>query len=49
MLEARIHDAAGNPAGEVFTAEIAGGGCSRVSLETKIKDPALWNAETPHL
>ncbi len=49
LLEARIFDAAGNPAGEVFTAEIPGGGCSRVTLETKIKDPALWTAETPHL
>ncbi|MEO5916457.1 MAG: glycoside hydrolase family 2 TIM barrel-domain containing protein [Luteolibacter sp.] len=49
VLEARIQDAAGNPVGEVFSAEIPGGGCSRVSLETKIPNPALWTAETPNL
>lgn len=49
LLEARIFDTAGNPAGEVFKAELPGGGCSRVTVETKIKDPALWTAETPHL
>ncbi|MEY3898729.1 MAG: hypothetical protein RLZZ214_4251 [Verrucomicrobiota bacterium] len=49
VLEARIIDAAGNPAGEPFSAEIPGGGCSRVSLETKIHNPALWTAETPRL
>jgi hypothetical protein len=49
LLEARIFDAAGKPAGGVFTAEIPGGGCSRVTVETKIKDPSLWTAETPHL
>ncbi|MES2923774.1 MAG: glycoside hydrolase family 2 TIM barrel-domain containing protein [Verrucomicrobiota bacterium] len=49
VLEAQIFDAAGKPAGEVFTAEIPGGGCSHVNLETKIKDPALWTAETPQL
>ncbi|MES2661567.1 MAG: glycoside hydrolase family 2 TIM barrel-domain containing protein [Verrucomicrobiota bacterium] len=49
VLEARILDAAGNPAGEVITAQIPGGGCSRVTLEGKIKDPSLWTAETPNL
>jgi Glycosyl hydrolases family 2, TIM barrel domain/Glycosyl hydrolases family 2, sugar binding domain/Glycosyl hydrolases family 2/Beta galactosidase small chain len=48
-LEARVHDAAGNPVGEVFTAEITGGGASRATLETKIPTPSLWTAETPHL
>ena len=49
VLEAQIIDAAGKPVGEIFTAEIPGGGCSHVNLETKIKDPALWTAETPQL
>ncbi|NQX00476.1 beta-galactosidase, partial [bacterium] len=49
LLEARLYDAAGNPAGEVFTAEIPGGGGSRVSLETRMDHPALWTAETPNL
>lgn len=48
-LEARIHDADGKPVGDVFTAEIPGGGASRTTIETKIPTPKLWNAETPHL
>ena len=49
VIEAQIFDAAGKPAGDIFTAEIPGGGCSHINLETKIKEPALWSAETPRL
>ena len=49
VLEARIYDAAGTAVGDAFTAEIPSGGCSRVVLKTKIKSPAGWTAETPHL
>ncbi|GAA5121444.1 hypothetical protein JIN84_00730 [Luteolibacter yonseiensis] len=49
LLEARLYDAAGKPVGDVFSAEIPGGGASRVSVETKVPQPALWTAETPQL
>jgi beta-galactosidase/beta-glucuronidase len=48
-VEAQIYDAAGKPVGDVFSAEVPGGGASRVSVETRIPNPALWTAETPEL
>ncbi len=48
-VDAQILADDGKPVGERFFAEVPGGGCSRMRLETKINSPRLWTAETPNL
>ncbi len=48
-IEAQIFDDHGHPAGEPFTQAIPGGGVGRLRISTRLKDPALWTAETPNL
>jgi hypothetical protein len=48
-LEAQIFDAVNQPVGAPFGVKIPGGGAGRLRLETKIQEPRLWTAETPHL